>query len=94
MPNPDRGEVWLADLDPRRGTEPGKTRPVLIVQSQALMQAEHPSTIVVPLTTTLIDAAEPLRVRLSHHIPEARRPLWCPRREIGDSEAKVREGDL
>ena len=60
---PDRGEVWLADLDPRRGTEPGKTRPVLIVQSQALMQAEHPSTIVVPLTTTLIDAAEPLRVR-------------------------------
>ena len=36
---------------------------MLIVQSQALMQAEHPSTIVVPLTTTLIDAAEPLRVR-------------------------------
>jgi mRNA interferase MazF len=60
---PDRGEIWLADLDPRRGTEPGKTRPVLIVQSQALMQAEHPSTIVVPLTTTLIDTAEPLRVR-------------------------------
>ena len=32
---PERGEVWLTDLDPRRGTEPGKTRPVLIVQSQA-----------------------------------------------------------
>ena len=28
---PDRGEVWLADLNPRQGTEPGKTRPVLIV---------------------------------------------------------------
>ena len=29
-----RGEVWLANLNPRRGTEPGKTRPVLVVQAQ------------------------------------------------------------
>ena len=59
-----RGEIWLADLNPRRGTEPGKTRPVLIVQAQALLDAEHPSTLVVPLTTRLIEAAEPLRVRI------------------------------
>jgi len=59
-----RGEIWLADLNPRRGTEPGKTRPVLIVQAQALLDAEHPSTLVVPLTTRLIAAAEPLRVRI------------------------------
>lgn len=32
----ERGEIWLANLNPGRGTEPGKTRPVLIVQSQAL----------------------------------------------------------
>jgi hypothetical protein len=32
-PMPDRSDVWLADLNPRRGTEPGKTRPVLIVQA-------------------------------------------------------------
>ena len=61
---PDRGEIWLADLDPRRGTEPGKTRPVLIVQSQALLDVGHPSTLVVPLTTTLVEDAEPLRVRV------------------------------
>jgi len=61
---PDRGEVWLASLDPHRGTEPGKTRPVLIVQSQALLDAGHPSTIVVPLTTSLVEDAEPLRVRI------------------------------
>ena len=61
---PDRGEVWLADLDPRRGTEPGKTRPVLVVQSQALLDAGHPSTLVVPLTTALVEDAEPLRVRI------------------------------
>ena len=34
---PTRGQVWLADLNPPRGTEPGKTRPVLIVQAQALL---------------------------------------------------------
>ena len=59
-----RGEIWLANLDPRRGTEPGKTRPVLIVQAQALVDAGHPSTLTLPLTTNLIDAAEPLRLRL------------------------------
>jgi len=61
---PDRGEIWLADLNPRRGTEPGKTRPVLIVQCQALLDAGHPSTLVVPLTTKLTDDAEPLRIRV------------------------------
>ena len=59
-----RGEVWLADLDPGHGTEPGKTRPVLIVQAQALLDAGHPSTLVIPLTTNLVDDAEPLRVRV------------------------------
>jgi mRNA interferase MazF len=60
-----RGEIWLADLNPRQGTEPGKTRPVLIVQAQALLEADHPSTVIVPLTTNLIDDAVPLRVRVS-----------------------------
>ena len=46
-----RGEIWLANLNPRRGTEPGKTRPVLIVQAQSLLDAVHPSTLVIPLTT-------------------------------------------
>jgi len=61
---PERGEVWLANLNPRRGTEPGKSRPVLIVQAQALIDAGHPSTLIIPLTTNLIDAAEPLRIRV------------------------------
>lgn len=60
----NHGEVWLANLNPGRGTEPGKLRPVLIVQSQALLDASHPSTLVLPLTTRLIDDAEPLRLRL------------------------------
>ena len=60
----ERGEIWLANLNPGRGTEPGKTRPVLIVQSQALLEVDHPSTLVVPLTTNLVDDAAPLRLRI------------------------------
>src|SRR5438445_10907275 len=61
---PNRGDVWLANLNPMRGTEPGKTRPVLIVQAQALLDAGHPSTLIIPLTTNVVEDAEPLRVRV------------------------------
>ena len=61
---PNRGEIWIANLNPRRGTEPGKTQPVLVVQSQSLLDAAHPSTVIVPLTTNLIDDAKPLRIRI------------------------------
>jgi mRNA interferase MazF len=59
-----RGEIWLADLSPAFGTEPGKTRPVLIVQAQALLDAGHPSTYIIPLTTRLVSDAAPLRIRV------------------------------
>lgn len=62
--NLEYGSIWLANLNPGRGTEPGKIRPVLIVQNQALLDAGHPSTLVIPLTTNLIDDAEPLRIRI------------------------------
>lgn len=58
------GEVWLANLNPKRGTEPGKTRPVLIIQNQVLLDIEHPSTLIIPLTTNLINNAAPLRIRV------------------------------
>ncbi len=59
-----QGEVWLANLNPGKGTEPGKTRPVLIIQNQALLDVAHPSTLIVPLTTHLIEDAQPLRIRI------------------------------
>jgi mRNA interferase MazF len=59
-----RGDVWLANLNPQKGGEPGKTRPVLVVQSQTLLDVGHPTTIIIPLTTNLIDDAYPLRVRI------------------------------
>lgn len=60
----NHGEIWLANLNPGRGSEPGKIRPVLILQNQALLDAGHPSTMIIPLTTNLVDNAVPLRLRV------------------------------
>jgi mRNA interferase MazF len=47
-----RGEVWLADLSPARGTEQAGTRPVLIVQTDRA-NPHSPHTIIVPFTTRI-----------------------------------------
>ena len=57
-------EIWLADLNPQIGTEPGKTRPVLIVQTNLLNKTSHPSTIICPVTTNVKTDADILRVHL------------------------------
>lgn len=57
-------EIWIADLNPRIGTEPGKTRPVLIVQTNLLNRVPHPSSIICPLTTNIKKGSEILRVHL------------------------------
>jgi mRNA interferase MazF len=48
-----RGTLYLADLNPRLGTEAGKTRPVVVIQNDLLNEVEHPSTWVLPCTTRL-----------------------------------------
>jgi len=55
--------VYLADLNPRFGTEPGKTRPVVVVQTN-LLNNQHPSTIICPLTTHIHPQSDILRVHL------------------------------
>ncbi len=57
-------EIWIADLNPKIGTEAGKTRPVLIVQTNLLNKIPHPSTIVCPLTTNIQKDSDILRVHL------------------------------
>lgn len=56
-------EVWIADLNPRFGTEPGKTRPVIIVQTD-LLNGKHPFTIICPVTTQTVEGATLLRIYL------------------------------
>ena len=48
-----RGTLYLADLEPRLGSEPGKIRPVVVVQTDLLNDVGHPSTWVLPCTTRL-----------------------------------------
>jgi mRNA interferase MazF len=65
--SPRRGELWSADLNPRRGSEPGKVRPVVVVQSDLLNETDHPSTWVLPCTTRL-SGESVLRVELPARI--------------------------
>ena len=57
-------EIWVADLNPQKGTEPGKTRPVLVIQTNLLNKIPHPSTIICPITSNVEKDAEVLRVHL------------------------------
>ncbi len=57
-------DIWLADLNPRIGTETGKTRPVLAIQTNLLNKIPHPSTIVCPLTTNVERDSDILRVHV------------------------------
>jgi len=57
-------EIWIADLNPQIGTEPGKTRPVLVIQTDLLNQIPHPSTLVCPITTNVERKSDILRVHL------------------------------
>ena len=65
-------EIWLADLNPRIGTEPGKTRAVLIVQTNLLNKIPHPSTIICPLTTNVIKDSDILRVYIDKEAVDLR----------------------
>lgn len=56
-------DIWLANLNPSKGTEPGKTRPVVIIQTD-LLNETHLSTIICPITTNVNKEIELLRVHL------------------------------
>ena len=56
-------DIWIADLEPQRGSETGKVRPVIIVQTN-LLNNEHPSSVVCPITTNVQKDSEILRVHI------------------------------
>ena len=57
-------EIWIADLNHKIGSETGKVRPVLILQTNLLNRISHPSTIISPLTTNIQVKSDILRVHL------------------------------
>lgn len=44
--SPRQYEIWITDLDPAVGSEPGKKRPVAVLQSDVLNSRGHSSIIV------------------------------------------------
>ena len=59
-----RGEVWVANLNPNRGQEIGKVRPVLVIQDDRVIAAGIPTVLVLPLTTQVWQDYEPFRVTI------------------------------
>jgi mRNA interferase MazF len=49
----ERGQVWSADLGEPEGSEPGYSRPILIVQADAFNRSRLHTVIAVVLTTNL-----------------------------------------
>jgi mRNA interferase MazF len=60
-----KGDIWLVNLNPvKKNNEMGKVRPVLVYQNDELNHSEYPTTIIIPLSTSLIDDVEPIRYRI------------------------------
>ena len=51
-PKPLRGEIWMFDLDPKKGREQKGVRPCLIVSTDALNRSDFGTVIICPITTT------------------------------------------
>jgi mRNA interferase MazF len=47
-----RGGIYLARLSPTKGAEPGKVRPVVILQRQEILDI-YPTVVVAPITSKL-----------------------------------------
>lgn len=62
----DRGDIWLADLNPVRGHEQAGRRPVLIVSEDAFNQSRADLVVVIPITSTL----RPIPFHVVVHPPE------------------------
>ena len=53
MPEPQRGDVWLADLNPARGHEQAGERPVLIFSVDEFNSGPADLIVVLPITSTI-----------------------------------------
>ena len=97
-----RGEIWVANLNPTGGSEVGKTRPVLVIQADWLTAQGAPTVVIVPLSTQVRPELAPLRVTIPARdrllkdcqaIPEKLRAL--DRRRFGAGPlARISEAEL
>lgn len=60
-----RGGVYLARLDPARGAEIGKLRPVVILMDQDLLDIKPPHVFICPLSSKSDPAYQALHVKFT-----------------------------
>lgn len=60
---PQRGEIWMVDLDPTRGHEQAGRRPALVLSTTPFNQGPAGLIVVLPITSK--DKHIPLHVRVS-----------------------------
>lgn len=60
-----RGEIWVANLNPGRGREISKIRPVLIIQDDALTAGGSPMVVILPLTTQVYPSLKRWRITIA-----------------------------
>ena len=61
-------DLWVADLLPGKGNIPGKVRPVVILQTNLLNNAGHPTTIICPLTSDMTKESKILRININANV--------------------------
>ena len=71
---PQRGEIWLADLDPTFGHEQGGCRPVLVISVDAFNAGLSGLVVVLPVTSRI----RPLPLHVAVNRPEG--GCACPAR--------------
>lgn len=59
-----RGEIWVANLNPNRGREIGKIRPVLVLQADALTSIGTPMIVILPMSTRIYPAFKHWRITI------------------------------
>jgi mRNA interferase MazF len=92
-----RGDIHWADLDPAFRSEPGKVRPVVVIQTDLLNQAGHRSTIILPITTNVRSQPYPYRVDIPKGTAGMGRPsdvLVDQIQAIDNARLQNRLGDL
>lgn len=57
-------DVLLINFNPVRGTMPGKTRPAIVIQTNSLNKIDHPSTLVIPISSKEYQNVSILRIRI------------------------------
>lgn len=98
----DRGGVYLARLDPVKGAEIGKLRPIVVLTAQLILEEDPPLVFCCPLSSQSVSSFKALHIELpprdrllvtSYAMVEHCRSI-ATRRILSPRIAQVREEEI